>query len=125
MTLLDDQKAANLSRRTMLQAGAGLLGGAMLLWSALQPSRPTTRRSGTWPAGSQGDTVYVGAAVPLTGTYALQGADELKGWQLAVEHINGGHELMKALAPKVDKGLLGKKVELLSADSAAKPRSGR
>jgi ABC-type branched-subunit amino acid transport system substrate-binding protein len=28
---------------------------------------------------------------------------------------------MKALAPKVDKGLLGKKVELLSADSVAKP----
>ncbi|PZN50830.1 MAG: branched-chain amino acid ABC transporter substrate-binding protein [Proteobacteria bacterium] len=51
----------------------------------------------------------------------MQGADELKGMELAVAHINEGHELMKAIAPKVDKGLLGKKVELLSADSAAKP----
>ena len=79
---------------------------------------------GTWPAGSQGSTVYIGAAVPLTGTYAVQGEDELKGWQLAVEHINTSHELMKKLAPKVDKGVLGKKVELVSADSAAKPNQG-
>jgi branched-chain amino acid transport system substrate-binding protein len=76
---------------------------------------------GTWPAGSQGDTVYIGAAVPRTGTYAVQGEDELKGMQLAVEHINNGHELLKQLAPKVTKGLLGKKVEVLVADSAAKP----
>jgi ABC-type branched-subunit amino acid transport system substrate-binding protein len=76
---------------------------------------------GTWPAGSAGDTVYLGAAVPLTGTYAVQGADELKGWQLAVEHINTNHELMKKIAPKINNGVLGKKVALVSADSAAKP----
>jgi len=122
LTPLDDQKTANISRRTILHAGAGLLGGAVLPWSSLVAFAADDKPAiGTWPAGSQGDTVYIGAAVPLTGAYALQGADELKGWQLAVEHINGGHELMKALAPKVDKGLLGKKVELLSADSAAKP----
>ena len=46
---------------------------------------------GTWPAGSAGDTVNIGAAVPRTGAYAVQGEDELKGMQLAVEHINGGH----------------------------------
>jgi ABC-type branched-subunit amino acid transport system substrate-binding protein len=76
---------------------------------------------GTWPAGSQGDTVNIAAAVPRTGTYAVQGEDELKGWQLAVEHINNGDPLLKKIAPKVDKGLLGKKVNLLAADSAAKP----
>ena len=76
---------------------------------------------GTWPAGSQGDTVNVAAAVPRTGTYAVQGEDELKGWQLAVEHINNGDPLLKKIAPKVTKGLLGKKVNLLAADSAAKP----
>ena len=43
---------------------------------------------GTWPAGSQGTSVTIGAAVPRTGTYAVQGEDELKGMQLAVEHIN-------------------------------------
>jgi len=43
---------------------------------------------GTWPAGTEGPTVTIGAAVPRTGTYAVQGEDELKGMQLAVEHIN-------------------------------------
>ena len=46
---------------------------------------------GTWPAGSEGNTVTIGAAVPRTGAYAVQGEDELKGRQLAVEHINDGH----------------------------------
>ena len=34
---------------------------------------------GTWPAGSQGNSVFIGIAVPRTGTYAVQGEDELKG----------------------------------------------
>ncbi|PJI37293.1 substrate-binding protein [Ferrovibrio sp.] len=112
-----------LSRRRVMQLGASVAGAALipgmpnLAWAAGEPP------IGTWPAGSQGDTVSVGAAVPLTGSYAAQGADELKGWELAVEHINTGHELMKKLAPKVDKGLLGKKVKLLSADSGAKPNN--
>ncbi|HLH92721.1 MAG TPA: substrate-binding protein [Xanthobacteraceae bacterium] len=76
---------------------------------------------GTWPAGSSGNTVNVAAAVPRTGTYAAAGEDELKGWQLAVEHINSGNELIKKISPKTTKGVLGKQVNLLVADSAAKP----
>ena len=76
---------------------------------------------GTWPAGSSGDSVTIGAAVPRTGAYAVQGEDELKGMQLAVEHINASHPLIKQIAPKVDKGVLGKQVKLVVADSAAKP----
>ena len=112
-----------LSRRGLLRVGAGVAGATLIPglgnigWAYAADKPPI----GTWPAGSQGGTVYIGAAVPLTGTYAVQGADELKGWELAVEHINAGHELMKKLAPKVDKGLLGKKVQLVSADSGAKP----
>ncbi|MDW6025948.1 substrate-binding protein [Mesorhizobium sp. BAC0120] len=119
----DDQMPAYLSRRSLLQAGAALAGSVALPASFTRRAFAADDKPaiGTWPAGSEGDTVYIGAAVPLTGPYAVQGADELKGWQLAVEHINNGHELMKAFAPKLDKGLLGKKVELLSADSAAKP----
>ena len=44
-----------------------------------------------------------------------------RAWQLAVEHINNGHPLIKKIAPKVTKGVLGKKVKLVVADSAAKP----
>ena len=110
------------SRRTLLQAGAGLAGAvvlpggmAMPAWGANEPAM------GTWPAGSQGDTVNIGAAVPRTGAYAVQGEDELKGMQLAVEHINEGNALIKKIAPKVTKGVLGKKVNLVVADSGAKP----
>jgi ABC-type branched-subunit amino acid transport system substrate-binding protein len=115
----------NIRRRRLLQTGAILGAGfgapsLLLPGSAMAADHPPI---GTWPAGASGDTVYAGAAVPLTGTYAAQGADELKGMQLAVEHINQGHPLMKILAPKSGKGVLGKKLELLSADSAAKPNN--
>src|SRR5215813_543305 len=117
----NEQKFSGVSRRTALQAGAGLIGGGLL------PAIPTLVFAagespvGTFTAGVQGDTVNLGAAVPRTGTYAAQGEDELKGWQLAVEHINNGDPLLQKIAPKVSNGLLGKKVNLISADSAAKP----
>ena len=65
--------------------------------------------------------MFIGIAVPRTGTYAVQGEDELKGYQLAVEHINSGHELIKKISPKTTKGVLGKEVKFGVADSAAKP----
>ncbi len=117
------------SRRFLLRqavatgAGLGALSvggpaGLPLIMPAFADDQPPI---GTWPAGSQGDTVYIGAATPRTGPYAVQGEDELKGWQLAVEHINSGDPLLQKIAPKVSKGLLGKKVALLVADSGAKP----
>ena len=119
------EHAVGVSRRNLLQTAAGLAGSAVLSQSLSAPSFAVGISEqtpiGTWPAGTQGDTVYIGATVPRTGTYAVQGEDELKGWQLAVEHINNGDPLLQKIAPKVTKGLLGKKVGLLSADSAAKP----
>ena len=120
-----DHQIDSVSRRSLLRAGAAFAGGAVLPSTLTMPAfavgisdKPPI---GTWPDGSAGDAVSVGAAVPRTGTYAVQGEDELKGWQLAVEHINNGDPLLQKIAPKVSKGLLGKKVNLLSADSAAKP----
>ena len=113
------------SRRRLLQSGAGVIGGTMLSGGGLVVPAMAVGQSpiGTWPAGSQGDTVYIGAAVPRTGAYAAQGEDELKGMELAVEHINSGHDLIKKIAPKVTKGVLGKQVKLVSADSGAKPNN--
>ena len=88
---------------------------AMPVWAADEPP------IGTWPAGSQGNSVFIGISVPRTGTYAVQGEDELKGYQLAIEHINSGHELIKKISPKTTKGVLGKEVKFGVADSAAKP----
>ena len=118
------KQAMNLavSRRSLLQGGAGLVGGAMLPMGFAMPAFADDKPAiGTWPAGSSGSSVTIGAAVPRTGTYAVQGEDELKGMQLAVEHLNAGHDLMKKLSPKTKKGVLGKEVKLVVADSGAKP----
>jgi hypothetical protein len=37
-----------------------------------------------------GDTVTLGFNVPQSGPYADEGADELRAYELAVEHLNGG-----------------------------------
>ena len=110
------------SRRKLLQAAAGLAGGTMLpAGMASQAFADDHPAIGTYPAGSSGSSVFIGATVPRTGTYAVQGEDELKGYQLAVEHINEGNDLIKQLSPKTKKGVLGKQLTLGVADSAAKP----
>ncbi len=121
MAFSKDDKSV--SRRTLLQVGAGLAGGSMLggFTMAIPVYAADEPPIGTWPAGSKGDTVTIGASVPRTGAYAAQGEDELKGMELAVEHINEGNELIKKIAPKVSKGVLGKKVKMVVADSGAKP----
>jgi branched-chain amino acid transport system substrate-binding protein len=111
-------------RRTVLQLGAGMAGGAMFPAAFALPAFAEDRPElGTWPAGSSGPSVSIGAAVPRTGSYAVQGEDELKGMELAVEHINAGHPLIMQISPKTKKGVLGKEVKLLVADSAAKPNN--
>jgi branched-chain amino acid transport system substrate-binding protein len=112
----------SLSRRSLLRGGVGLIGGTMLSGGVPLPTMAADQPPvGTWPAGSLGDKVFIGVSVPRTGTYAVQGEDELKGYQLAVEHINEGNELVQKISPKTKKGVLGKQLELGVADSAAKP----
>ena len=107
------------TRRTLLQAGGGLLAATALpRFAFAADNQPPI---GTWPGGSEGSSVFIGISVPLTGTYAAQGKDELNGYQLAVEHINSGDPLIKAFSPKAKKGLLGKEVKYGVADSEAKP----
>jgi ABC-type branched-subunit amino acid transport system substrate-binding protein len=117
------------SRRAILKgslattAGLGALavGGVSPMFLVQRAWADDKPAIGTWPEGSSGSSVTIGASVPRTGAYAAQGEDELKGMQLAVEHINGSHDLIKQIAPKVDKGVLGKQVQLVVADSGAKP----
>jgi branched-chain amino acid transport system substrate-binding protein len=120
---MSQSKHSGVSRRTLLQASAGLAGGVMLPGFSMPVYAVDQPPIGTWPAGSQGTSVTIGATVPRTGAYAVQGEDELKGMQLAIEHINEGHPLIKKIAPKVSKGLLGKEVKLVVADSGAKPNN--
>jgi branched-chain amino acid transport system substrate-binding protein len=121
---LGNDAAGGLSRRRVLQLGGGVAGASLIPGLVGQVGRAYADDKppiGTWPAGSQGDTVTIGATVPRTGAYAVQGEDELKGMQLAVEHLNEGNDLIRQIAPKVTKGVLGKQVALVVADSAAKP----
>jgi len=115
----------SMSRRSALKAGAAMVAGtalppALSIQAAFAADEPPI---GTWPAGSQGSKVFVGISVPRTGTYAEQGEDELKGWQLAVEHINNGNPLIKKISPKTTKGVLGKEVTYAVADSVANPNT--
>src|ERR1700691_3643443 len=107
------------TRRTVLKAGTALAASAALPPFAF--AADDMPPIGTWPAGSQGNEVYIGITVPRTGTYAASGEDELKGMQLAVEHLNSGNELIRRISPKTSKGVLGKEVKYVVADSAAKP----
>jgi branched-chain amino acid transport system substrate-binding protein len=117
-----------LSRRTLLKGTAGVaVGSAAIglsqfgsLHLAMAEDHPPL---GTYPQGSSGSTVYVGITVPRTGTYALQGEDELKGMTLAIDHINEGNDLIKKISTKTTKGVLGKEVKYVVADSEAKPNT--
>ena len=111
-----------MSRRTLLGTAAGLAGLSLIPGAIPLPAYADERPAiGTYPAGVSGSSVFIGITPPLTGTYAVQGEDELKGWQLAVEHINDGHELIKKISPKTSRGVLGKELKYGVADSGAKP----
>ena len=112
-------------RRQILQAGVGLAAATALPAGLPQAAQAADSQPpiGTWPAGSSGDSVFIGISVPRTGTYAVQGEDELKGYILAVEHLNSGDPLMRAISPRTTKGVLGKTVRFGVADSEAKPNT--
>src|SRR6188768_2683054 len=111
MSANSHSRRAFLRRAVATGVGFGALSNAgpapfgMPAWAKDEPAM------GTWPAGSQGNSVFIGITVPRTGTYAVQGEDELKGYELAIEHINSGHPLIKQISPKTTKGVLGKELK--------------
>ncbi len=119
MSQFDQIKA----RRHFLKVGATLTGA-----SAFSPFMALTAFGaeapvGNYPAGSKGDSVFVGICTPRTGTYAAVGEDEIKGYMLAIEHINAGDSILKKFSPHLKKGVLGKKIKYGIADSQAKPNT--
>jgi ABC-type branched-subunit amino acid transport system substrate-binding protein len=117
-------KDGAISRRSLLKLGAGLAGGVALPIGAIGSAWAADPAPvGTYPAGIQGSSVFIGICTPRTGTYAAQGEDEIKGYQLAIEHLNAGSELIKKISPKTTTGVLGKKIVFDIADSEAKPNT--
>ena len=75
---------------------------------------------GTWPAGAQGDIVFVGITTPLTGPYSADGTDEKLGYELAIAEINLGGGTAAQWGLK-GKGVLGKQIRYQVADTETKP----
>lgn len=79
---------------------------------------------GNYPKATSGDTITLGFNVPQTGPYAEEGKDELKAYQLAVQHLNGEGDggMLATMTPKALKGngILGKKVVFVSGDTQTK-----
>ncbi|MYN14732.1 ABC transporter substrate-binding protein [Pusillimonas sp. TS35] len=131
---MDDSKTAGqhaavqssaLDRRTMLKLGAlGVAGaaGATMLGTpahAAEEKKPI----GNYPAGTEGDSVFIGLTLDLTGPYSAQGADQRKGYELAVEQLNAGAEEVKKISPLTKKGVLGKTIKIGVSDAETKPNT--
>src|SRR5690606_6544967 len=111
----EDMTKFKISRRNVLRgAGAGTVAlGA-----------PTIFTRGAWAqdfCNNPGDgRIILGFNVPQTGSYAEEGLEQLKGYQLAVKHINGEGDggLLNTLKPVALKGngVLGRKVEYVTRD---------
>jgi ABC-type branched-subunit amino acid transport system substrate-binding protein len=77
----------------------------------------------------KGKEVILGFNVPQSGAYADEGADELRAYKLAVEHLNGGGDggMMNTFSSKALKGngILGRKVTYVTGDTQTKPDAAR
>ena len=118
---------SNLTRRGALKTGAAA--GAAL-------ATPTIFTGAVWAGGHtgftnapEGDTVTLGFNVPQTGPYADEGADELRAYELAVEHLNGGGDggMIPTFSSKTleGNGILGKKIEYVTGDTQTKSDAAR
>ncbi len=113
----------NLTRRGVLKTGA--VAGAGL---ALPTYLSAASHSGFTNAPT-GSTVTLGFNVPQSGPYADEGADELRAYELAVEHLNGGGDggMMGTFSSKAlqGNGIMGKKVEYVTGDTQTKSDAAR
>ena len=111
-----------ISRRGLLKTGVYVGAGLAMPTIFTNSARAFTNE----PTGS---TVTLGFNVPQSGPYADEGADELRAFQLAVEHLNGGGDggMLSTFSSKVleGSGILGKKVEYVTGDTQTKSDAAR
>ncbi|HEY2528022.1 MAG TPA: substrate-binding protein [Xanthobacteraceae bacterium] len=109
------------SRRSLVKAGLGATAAGFLLpkttvWAKDYPAL------GTFPAGADSSSVFVGGVMPLTGPYSASGKDMQLGFELAIEHLNNGSRVTEQIPTlKKGNGVLGKKLAFAVADSETKP----
>lgn len=116
------------SRRKVLKTGALVAVGATVAQTV-----PTFFIKNAWAEKSignfpvKGKSVVFGLNVPQTGAYADEGADELRAYKLAVEHLNNGGGMLETMKPLSlnGTGVLGKKVEYVVGDTQTNPDAAR
>lgn len=119
----DVKESTGLKRRGVLGIGlgaAGVLAAPALVSSPARAASEQRAPVGTWPAGVEGSSVFVGVTCPLTGPYAASGKDHALGYELAFAEINAGGEIARKRGLK-GKGVLGKQIRHQVADTATKP----
>jgi len=87
---------------------------------------PTPTPVGNYPVS--GDSVTFGFNVASSGTYSTAGQQELRGFELAVKHINNGGGWVTSdsyESPLTGDGLLGKRVEYAVEDTGGSSDTAR
>ena len=125
---MDTQNGANesaIDRGTFLKKSAAAAIGAAAVTSF--PSIVLAAKSsksypalGTYPAGISGDTAMIGIISDLTGSYSADGEDLVKGYKLAIKHLNAGGGLVSKVPTLSGKGVLGKRLVYKIGDSETK-----
>jgi branched-chain amino acid transport system substrate-binding protein len=112
----------SISRRGLIKTGAYVGAGLAM---------PTifTSSANAFTNEPTGSTVTLGFNVPQSGPYADEGADELRAFELAVEHLNGGGDggMLNTFSSKAlqGNGIMGKKVEFVTGDTQTKSDAAR
>ena len=114
----------DVTRRGVLRTGA--VAGAGLA----VPTIFTASSAAAFTNEPTGGSVTLGFNVPQTGPYADEGADELRAYELAVEHLNGtgaDNGMLETFSSKAlqGNGILGKKVEYVTGDTQTKSDAAR
>ena len=114
---------SNFSRRGVLKTGMVASAGLALP----QYLRADAHAGFT---NAPGDSeVILGFNVPQTGPYADEGADELRAYELAVEHLNGGGDggMMPTFSSQAldGTGILGREVKYVTGDTQTKSDAAR
>jgi branched-chain amino acid transport system substrate-binding protein len=109
-------------REFLVKTGAGVA-GSLLLPGVPALAADAYPQLANYPAGVAGDSVFIGLTCDLTGPYSAEGADERRGYELAIEQLNAGDAYVKKISPLTKKGVLGKKISYGVADSETKPNT--
>ncbi|PVH28105.1 substrate-binding protein [Pararhodobacter oceanensis] len=119
-----------MTKFTMNRRGLLKTVGAGLTTAVASPLVLTNRAYAQQFCNNPGDNdPIIGFNVPQTGTYAEEGLEQLKGYELAVKHINGEGDggMINTMQPTALKGngILGKRLRYVTGDTQTNTDAAR